>query len=743
MGTTQGSPAKDRLTGMSLRLKLIIAFAAMAVIPLLVANLVASRVYEKAITTSVFEKNRKLAETIAGVVNQMISEKVRMVKVAVNSPEISSMNPARQQPVLGSLAVQHRDLLIALTASNSGDLLARSDGNRSTINYSERDYFKKALSTGGTAISDVLVSKTTGKLGIAIAEPIRDAADITTGMLIVTVDLQKIIDLVAQTRIGRNGYAFLVNAEGKVLIHPERALVESAANVSSLAPVKAAIEGKSGWVEYEFRGQRRLAAYSYLPNTRWGLIVQQPLDDALEDISSVRKGNLVIIAMTMLVAIGFAFVLAGYLFRPISILISAAEKVASGDLSAHAECRSGDEIGHLATAFNNMTVQLSARDEALRKSREKYRRIVDTANEGIWVLDESSKTTFVNSRMAEMLGCSPEELIGNNVEQHLFAEDVEAYRRKAEQIPKGQFEQRWRKCDGSELWTIVSTQTITDAGQRTYGSFAMLTDITERKRNEMLMLENAQITRELEIAQEIQRTFLSACPLDIPGVMMACSCQPAAHVGGDYYDYFVLENGIIDAVIADITGHNVGSALLMSETHSVLHTLAGLSRTPSCMLTEVNRRLYVDLIRAELQISMFYVRIDTINNIVTYASAGHNRPLLLHSVDNNISELDAEGMILGVMPEMFFEEKRLQVSPGDLLFMYTDGLTDVENSQKEFFGMERLKDQIRCSSHLHPRDIVADVSRSLELFSGSRPHSDDIAMFAIKIIGSNTEGQDA
>jgi len=449
---------------------------------------------------------------------------------------------------------------------------------------------------------------------------------------------------------------------------------------------------------------------------------------------AVRQTNLGIIASTVLIVIAVVFAIARYLFKPISMLTEAARNVAAGNLKVHAECSSTDEIGTLARAFNNMTLQLQTRDDALRRSREKYRRIVDTANEGIWALDDNRRTSFVNTRMAEMLGYTAEEMIGKEIRYFLFDGDMANHLMVMEEGQDRQYEQRWRRRDGQEIWTIVSSQTIISDKQQSCGSFAMLTDITERKKNEQLMLEKAQTDKVFEIAQNIQQSFLPDCPWQLEGVYMACRCEPAAHVGGDYYDFFVPQEGVLDVVIADITGHNVGSALLMSETHIVLRALAHISRTPAQLLAEANHHLYEDLLKAELQISMFYARFNSTSRCITYASAGHNRPLLYSARTGRFTDLDAEGMILGVMHQVDFEEKAVQVSSGDLLFMYTDGVTDTEDRLGRFFGVERLKTAIASRSGSHPQEIITHVSHELKQFAEDKTRSDDVAMFAIKII---------
>lgn len=145
-----------------------------------------------------------------------------------------------------------------------------------------------------------------------------------------------------------------------------------------------------------------------------------------------------------------------------------------------------DEEGKVIGAIESIrdvTEQKNA-EEALKKSESRYRRIVDTASEGIWVLDENYRTTFVNSRMAEMLGFTPEEMIGQKVSSFIFPEDLQDQLQKLEMLQNGQkehHERRFRRKDGSVCWTIVSVSPLQDGQNRFLGSFGMLTDITERK----------------------------------------------------------------------------------------------------------------------------------------------------------------------------------------------------------------------------------------------------------------------
>ncbi|KAF0221181.1 MAG: putative GAF sensor [Geobacteraceae bacterium] len=255
----------------------------------------------------------------------------------------------------------------------------------------------------------------------------------------------------------------------------------------------------------------------------------------------------------------------------------------------------------------------------------------------------------------------------------------------------------------------------------------------ERLLKEKAELENARVLRDMELAKQIQLSLLPAAPPELKGVRFAARCVPATHVGGDYYDFFRRGENVVDLVIADVSGHSVGAALIMVETRSVLRAEAISKNNTSAILTALNNLLYEDLSRAELFISMFYIKYNAENLLLTYSSAGHNLPILSRQGEATCRELDAEGLILGVKKEVAFEEKNIQLQKGDVLLLYTDGITEAQNEAGEFFGSGRLCTILTECYREEPEVIIETVLKEVSAFCNSRPLEDDISIVVMKV----------
>jgi sigma-B regulation protein RsbU (phosphoserine phosphatase) len=262
----------------------------------------------------------------------------------------------------------------------------------------------------------------------------------------------------------------------------------------------------------------------------------------------------------------------------------------------------------------------------------------------------------------------------------------------------------------------------------------------ERLEKEQVLLENVKVARELEIARQIQMSLLPPAPPKVKGAVFAGVCLPAAHVGGDYYDFFPEGENEIGIVIADVSGHSVGAALIMVEARSVLRDQIHSAGNAGNALANLNELLHEDLSRAELLISMFYARYNADDNLLSYANAGHNPPILFRQEPDGCLKLDTEGLILGVKKDVTFEEKNLQLKEGDVVFFYTDGVTESRNDAGELFGVERLCDKIVAQLKRDPQQIIDAVMEEIRIFAGSASLQDDISIIVLKVAQTDADG---
>ena len=244
----------------------------------------------------------------------------------------------------------------------------------------------------------------------------------------------------------------------------------------------------------------------------------------------------------------------------------------------------------------------------------------------------------------------------------------------------------------------------------------------------------ASIQNDLHVAQEIQETIL---PKELPAFSeevrrrfdLATSMKAAKYVGGDFYDYFKIDDTRLGIVIGDVSGKGVPAAIFMAISRTILRTIA-LS-CPSCAdcLRQANEILSNDSVE-DMFVTVFYGILDLSTGHIKYCNAGHNPPVLIHR-DGKASLLEPTGDIaLGAVPDVPYCEKETVLTPGDSLLLYTDGVTEAMNSAGELFGTTSL--QNLCSSPAdNPQALIDNISASLAAFTAGTPQSDDITLLAV------------
>jgi serine phosphatase RsbU (regulator of sigma subunit) len=241
--------------------------------------------------------------------------------------------------------------------------------------------------------------------------------------------------------------------------------------------------------------------------------------------------------------------------------------------------------------------------------------------------------------------------------------------------------------------------------------------------------ERERIEQELRIARLIQQTLLPKSVPVLPGYDLAARYQPAREVGGDFYDFLELPEGRLGVVVGDVTGHGVPAALMMANTQSVLRAVAqrGGSK-PGRILAEVNEVLWTYM-PPNMFVTCFCGILDPESGSFRYANAGHNLPYC-HQEGMAI-ELRATGMPLGLMPAMSYEEKEITLKPGESVLLYSDGLVEAHNPQREMFGTPRMQGLV--GTHPGGVALIDTLLAELEKFTGEQwEQEDDITLVTLK-----------
>jgi serine phosphatase RsbU (regulator of sigma subunit) len=184
-------------------------------------------------------------------------------------------------------------------------------------------------------------------------------------------------------------------------------------------------------------------------------------------------------------------------------------------------------------------------------------------------------------------------------------------------------------------------------------------------------------------------------------------------------------------VIADVSDKGVPAALFMALSRTVIRTTALSNHSPSAALTQANELILKDS-RSDLFLTTFYAALDTHSGRLTFANAGHNRPLWLRAATGECQELVARGIVLGVFEEVELEECQIEIAPGDLLIFFTDGVTEAMDADFQEFGKERLREVVAANWEASVQQVLQVVVEAVKAFTGDSPQSDDLTLFVVK-----------
>jgi serine phosphatase RsbU (regulator of sigma subunit)/HAMP domain-containing protein len=485
----------------------------------------------------------------------------------------------------------------------------------------------------------------------------------------------------------------------------------------------------------------------------------------------LREHVVYVILLSMIFLIIFISISILYsrrLTRPLEKLASAMRKINEGNLDQKVEPETQDEIGQLSGSFNIMVEGL------------KERQIIDHLGHDLGATFQFTKlTALIRDSLRDAIGAKRVRLYLRDLANEKTFNEITNPDKMNEHYPPihlSEDVEKYIKNESNgfmihdttmEIMTALNHSPDAEPGliipmmvkDQLFGLlFFALSDqknsFTEKERrfaatlstqvalameNSVLydqLREQERIKRELEIAREVQQQLLPGEMPILEGYAIDGICRSAFEVGGDYFDFFPLDQNKLGIVIADVSGKGTSASFYMAELKGIMMQLSSDIRSPKSLLIDLNQKLFGNIDRQAF-ISMIYGIIDTSEKTFTFARAGHNSLLKLSQIGDH-SFLTPGGIGLGLVSGNKFvenlEEIIIPLVKDDLLIFYTDGITEAMNAQKEEYGEERLLKICLKIKEKTATEIQADILDSVDAFLGSCQAHDDQTMIVVKCL---------
>jgi sigma-B regulation protein RsbU (phosphoserine phosphatase) len=253
----------------------------------------------------------------------------------------------------------------------------------------------------------------------------------------------------------------------------------------------------------------------------------------------------------------------------------------------------------------------------------------------------------------------------------------------------------------------------------------------ENTRLQAMQAEQVRLTRELELARQIQRSLVPQSAPDVPDYQIVYSWRPAGEVGGDFFDFMQLAENRLGLLVADVSDKGIPAALYMVFARTLFRAAAFSGRVPAATLARANELLVSDS-TSEMFVTVYYAELDHAQHTLIYASGGHNLAYYVPATGDEPQPMITEGIALGILTPIRVEQKSIRLAPGDLVVFYTDGVTDMLNDEGEAFGEERLSALLAAHHHECAAEIADTIENALQEFAGGAGQYDDVTLVLLK-----------
>jgi PAS domain S-box-containing protein len=410
----------------------------------------------------------------------------------------------------------------------------------------------------------------------------------------------------------------------------------------------------------------------------------------------------------------------------------------------------GEIVGAIET-IRDITNQKRAEEEILR-SRRSLADILSFLPDATFVIDLEGKVIAWNSAMEMLTSIPADSMLGKgNFEYSIpfyknrrpmladlvFMPETEikknysAVERNMDTLVVDVFIPDFRE-GGAYFWAKASPLYDPNSGN-VVGAIETIRDITERREMEGRL---ARSNAELQIAAEIQKSFLPETIPQIAGVDIAARTVMAKEVGGDFFDVIPYEVMPLDKdlhglLVADVSGRGVPAALFMALSRIVVRVNALWHHDPAKVIYSSNNTITQDS-KSGMFVTLFFGLLNETDRTLTYVNAGHNPPFMFRSRDGTVEKLLPTGIVLGAVENMEYKARSVKIEKDDIVVMFTDGVTESINSRGEMFGEKRLIENIQKNAHLSAQAILEQILSSVKACAGDVPQFDDITLLIIK-----------
>jgi sigma-B regulation protein RsbU (phosphoserine phosphatase) len=365
-------------------------------------------------------------------------------------------------------------------------------------------------------------------------------------------------------------------------------------------------------------------------------------------------------------------------------------------------------------------------EEELRKSEEKFRRIVETTGEGFLMMDDDLKIQYANDAYCRMLGYQPKDILGKtpfDLATKQFSEFMSINRERILARDYRKFEGSLVAMNGRVVPVLIHGNTLRDSQGIKMGNVAFVADLTEQK-------------KALALAGNVQRSLIPQAAPKIAGLDVAGRSVSCEEVGGDYFDFLSgpeYSTEKLQVVIGDVSGHGVDAALLMTSARAFIRTRAAQPGRISQVVSQMNRDLALDMGDSGHFMTLFFIEIDPRRGSAHWVRAGHEPAMMFKPEEDRFEELVGSGLPLGVDKSFGYTDYEIDhLSAGTIIALGTDGIWEASDAGGHVFGKERFRQIIRASAKKNSAAILQNVFDEVKNFSKGLPPHDDITLVVIK-----------